>query len=275
MSIICYFFVMLMELLLTHTLFVIALAILGFAIIIISIILYRKSIKMVQGNIKNQLKFQKQTEQKILEAILETEQHERERFAKDLHDQLGNIFSSMNIYFQLIKASGVDEVERESLMGYFKELINEAIQSTKEIAQNMNPNVITKYGLHQALHMLCERINNTGTLNISLDTNITEQSLSKDIEVNIYKIVSELINNTLKHASADRISLTLFEQKKSLKLTYQDNGVGFNYEKTVNSTHTGMGLSNIASRVAAIGGVLKFENTKETGICVNIQTNID
>lgn len=226
-------------------------------------------------NIARDMSERKQTEKKILNAIIETEQRERERVAKDLHDQLGNILSSMNIYFQLIKSSTIDEAERENLMGYFKGLINEAIESTKEIANNLNPNVISKFGIIQALQIFCDKINKTGIIRIYLTTNLSDQQMEKETEVNLYKIITELTNNTLKHASSDRIYIALSAENKLLNMNYEDNGIGFDYDEMVkDNSNRGMGLSNIASRVAAIGGTMKVVSRKMTGTRVNIQANI-
>ncbi len=218
----------------------------------------------------------KQTERKILNAIIETEHKERERFAKDLHDQLGNILSSMNIYFQLLKSATIDDLERENLMGYFKGLLNEAIASTREIANNLNPNVITKFGIVESVQTFCDKINKTGLIKIYLTTNIQENCLEKDKEVNLYKIITELVNNTLKHASADRIYVALSLERNLLTLKYEDNGIGFDYEKKMKAKdNKGMGLFNITSRVAAMGGKINVESNKSIGIRVNIRTKIN
>lgn len=226
-------------------------------------------------NIARNISERKQTERKILNAIIETEQKERERFARDLHDELGNILSSMNIYFQLIKSSTIDEAERENLLGYFKGLLNEAIASTKEIANNLSPNIITRFGLSSAVQMFCDKINKTGLIKIYLTTS-TNEKFSKDFEINIYKIITELINNTLKHALADRIYIALSDENKLFRLKYEDSGIGFDYDKTMKEKNNkGMGLSNITSRVTAIGGTMKIESNKLIGTRINIQTYID
>lgn len=226
-------------------------------------------------SITHDISERKQIERKILNAIIETEHRERERFSKDLHDQLGNILSSMNIYCELIKSATIQEIEKENLMGYFKGLLNDAIASTKEIANNLNPGNIARFGLIVSVQGFCEKISKTGLLKIYFSTNLTEDSLSKDIEVNLYKIITELVNNTLKHASADRAYIAISLDNNILLLKYEDNGHGFDYEKRLkDKNNKGMGLLNITSRVAAIGGKISVESNKFIGTRVNIQTNI-
>lgn len=218
----------------------------------------------------------KQTERKILNAVIETEDRERERFAKDLHDELGNILSSINIYVQLLKSDEIDEAERKNLMNYFKGLVDEAIATTKEMAINLHPNTISRSGLPASINSFCKKINETGLIKIHFNTNIDEDRLAKDIEINLYKIITELISNTLKHASADNIYIALTEENNLLYLKYQDNGIGFDYEKVLkDKNNKGMGLSNITSRVNALDGQLKIDSSKDKGTVVIIKTNIN
>ena len=226
-------------------------------------------------SISRDISERKQIERKILNAIIETEHKERERFSQDLHDQLGNILSSMNIYCELIRSETIGIIEKENLMGYFKGLLNEAILSTKEIANNLNPSLLTKFGIVKSVEEYCEKINQTGLIKIYLSTSIEEDILSKDLELNLYKIITELVNNTLKHASADRVYLALACKGKLLTLKYEDNGTGFDYEKKIKEqSNKGMGLFNISSRVSAIGGRITVESNKFIGTRVQIQAKI-
>jgi PAS domain S-box-containing protein len=214
----------------------------------------------------------KQTERKIVNAIIETEEKEKERFAKDLHDGLGTLLSSINIYISLIKSGNVDEAQKENLFNYTKGLIDEAIMNAKEIANNLRPNVISRFGFNAAVKSLCEKINNTGVLKIDFSANtIRQDDLSKDMEVTLYRIINELINNTLKHAYADEVVINIAKENKLLTLKYTDNGKGFDVDETMNSKSLkGMGLANIISRVNAIDGAFRIRSSNESGTEVTI-----
>ncbi len=218
----------------------------------------------------------KQTERKILNAIIETEEKERERFAKDLHDGLGTILSSINIYISLIKSCQIDETERKNLLDNTKGLIDEAILNAKDIANNLRPNVISRFGLVASINSLCEKINNTGVMKIIFNSNnIKNDELNKDIEVSLYRIINELINNTLKHAHASDIRINLLKENEFINLTYTDNGIGFDVEETMNKkNHQGIGLSNIMSRVKAINGVCQINSSSKKGIEVFIKVKL-
>jgi len=214
---------------------------------------------------------QKQTQEKILRSIIETEEKERTRFAKDLHDGLGALLSSINIYLSLIKSGDVEEKEKQNMIDYAKGLIDEAILNTKEIANNLKPNIISRFGLIPSIKSFCEKINKTGVINISLHFDIKKE-ISKELEVTLFRIIKELINNTLKYASADKININLIDDGDLLTLTFQDNGIGFDTNKIIDRRETdGMGIHNIISRIKAINGTCKIESQKGDGTKVIIK----
>jgi len=216
----------------------------------------------------------KQTEKKILNAIIETEEKEKERFAKDLHDGLGTLLSSINIYISLIKSKDIDETEKQNMINYIKGLIDEAILNTKEIANNLRPNIINRFGLIPSIKSFCKKINNTGFIKILFNTNITKD-IKKELEVTLFRIVKELINNALKHASAKNIEINLFNEGKLLIFTYKDNGIGFDTDKIINKKETtGMGIKNIISRIKAIDGTCKINSNKEKGTEIIIDVEL-
>ncbi len=216
----------------------------------------------------------KQTERKILNAVIETEEKDKERFAKDLHDGLGTLLSSINLYLSLIKSEDIDESERQNMLNYTKGLINEAIQNTKEIANNLRPNIITRFGLIASVKSFCENINETGLIKVIFNSDI-KKDLDKEVEVTLFRIIKELINNTLKHASANHIEIDLLLNKKLLTLIYIDNGIGFDVDKIMKNKLTeGMGISNIISRIKAINGICKINSSKGKGIKVIIEVEL-
>ncbi|MCD6555786.1 MAG: PAS domain S-box protein [Bacteroidales bacterium] len=216
----------------------------------------------------------KQTQEKILSTILKTEEKERARFAKDLHDGLGTLLSSINIYLSIIKSGNINKTEKQNMINFAKGLIDEAILNTKEIANNLKPNIINNLGLIPTIKSFCEKINKTGTINISFYSDIKKE-LKKELEVTLFRITKELINNTLKHAFADKININLISDKDLLILTYKDNGIGFDTNNIINQAETkGTGIQNIISRVKAINGTCEIKSNKKIGINVIIKVSI-
>lgn len=218
----------------------------------------------------------KQIERKVLNAIIETEEKEKERFAKDIHDGLGTLLSSINIYVNMLKSTDMEEAERENILNYTKGLIDEAIQNAKEIANNLRPDVISRFGLITAIKTHCEMINKSGLVAINLNYGNDFSKLDEDLEVTLYRVIKELLNNTLRHASADEVEINLQYENKLLTLDYYDNGIGFDVERAIKKkTHKGMGLSNIMSRIKAVDGTCKIfsDRGKGTTVIAKIKTD--
>jgi len=221
-------------------------------------------------SIARDLSERKQIERKILNAVIETEEKNKEQFAKDLHDDLGSLLSTISIYINLIRSEETNEKEKKDLIASAEDLMDQAIDRSKEIANNLRPNIISQFGLAASIKSFCDKISSTGLINISFASDIKD-GLSKDVEVTLFRICKELINNTLKHASADSIKLSLKSDQQFLFLQYADNGKGFNVDKIMQQENKpGMGLANINSRVKALNGVFKIESSPK-GTSVNIK----
>jgi signal transduction histidine kinase len=211
---------------------------------------------------------------KILNAIIDTQEKERKRFAEDLHDGLGPLLSSIKIYVNLISAKKIDDHEKQNLVQYTNELIDEAIRSTKEISNNLMPNLLADYGLLITLKSFFKKINITGLLEIEFETDGCTDRFDQQVEISLYRIILELINNTLKHANAKNVYIKLNRQDSKISLSYTDDGIGFNVSKIISKEMEGMGINNIYSRVESLHGVCDYISEKGKGTCVKIDFNI-
>ena len=205
----------------------------------------------------------KQMEQRILRNTIETEERERERFSEDLHDGLGPLLSAVKIHLELITARVGNPVEQSRFIKMTDDLLQESIKSTREIANNLTPNLLNDFGLVEALSVYVEKINKTNTILIDFRVDEPFPALHKQTEVALYRVVCELINNTLKHASASKIIMKLLKDEKHIQVWYSDNGIGCDVQKMLSSPSKGLGLSNIISRVKSINGNCTF--TSEPG----------
>ena len=232
----------------------------------------RKAILSIARDISER----KLLERKVLNAIIETEEKDKERFAKDLHDGLGTLLSSINIYIDMLKSKTVELPEKDKILDFIGGLMNEAIHNTKEIAYNLMPDSISRFGLVNATKAHCDRINKTGFVTINFDSKLEMISLTSDLEVTLFRVIKELINNSLKHAEADKINIHLYKEEYLLVLDFHDNGKGFDVESILLSgNHKGMGLSNLISRVKAFNGTCKINSQKGHGTRVIIKIKRD
>lgn len=196
----------------------------------------------------------KDHEQKILRAIIETEERERKRFSEDLHDEMGALLSTIKMYVNTAFDFTQNEESRKQLITRTNELVDSAINTSKEIANNLSPSIIKNFGLISSLQSFCNKIEFSSGLKIDLNTETFSNRLHEEMEIALYRIFTELINNTIKHAESSSISLHIFEEEENLEIHYSDAGKGFDFEKMLKARHYGMGLQNIVSRIKLFNG---------------------
>ena len=213
------------------------------------------------------LSTKKETEKRVLNAMIEAEEKERERFSRDLHDGLGPLLSTMKMYFQWLPDLN-DKNKIDTILASGQEHIEEAISTVEEISNNITPRTLKTFGFKAAIRTFIGRLNNFDKVGIKFYCNF-EDRIEQNIEATIYRIITELINNTLKHAKADKIEISalLDDTKNILSIHYSDDGVGFDFQKTVRS-NKGLGLVNIQQRIKIFGGNLEYKAEANKGIDV-------
>lgn len=161
----------------------------------------------------------KKLERKVLGAILNTEDKERRRFSEDLHDGLGPLLSTIKLYINQMTSSKVTIEEEKEMLSYTNELLDEAISTTRQIANNILPGSIVDNGLVDAISSFCHRVQQAGSFQISFNHNLL-QRFEIALEINLYRIIIELINNSIKHANAMCINIKLNFDDHVLHLVY-------------------------------------------------------
>ncbi|OFX26455.1 MAG: hypothetical protein A2041_00505 [Bacteroidetes bacterium GWA2_31_9b] len=224
----------------------------------------KRSVLSIIRNISDR----KEAERKILNAVIETEEHEREKFAKDLHDGIGPLLSASKIYSKSFQLCENDE-ERSQTIQKLEETIDEAIQSVQEISNNLSPHILKNFGLKVAIESFLKKITDASLIKFTIGSNF-EKRVSENIEIILYRVTVELINNTIKHSNANTIQIKLLQKENNLFLHYTDDGIGFNINETLNKS-TGMGLSNIYSRIRSLDGDIVMDSSKNRGLSVKIR----
>ncbi len=212
-------------------------------------------------------------EKRVLNAVINTEESERKRFAKDLHDGLGPLLSSVKMSFSAI-AVDPNNKDQKAILNSAKQAINEAISSLKEISNNLSPHILDNFGLASAIRSFTNKIDQTGKIKIEFRSNIHEKRYPGNTEVILYRAICELINNTLKHAKAKKILISLDEEEGKLKMLYQDDGKGFDYNLVLLNETGGMGLPNIRSRLNSINGNFAVDSLPGEGVVVTIGVDV-
>ena len=235
------------------------------SIIMLLSLIFIKRIFNIQKQIND---LRKQNETRVLSAILKTEENERQYFAKELHDGLGPLLSSVKM---AISASGN---YNKKLLDNAEKLIDESITTLKDISNKLSPHVLLNFGLFKAVKSFINKLQKIGDPTINLNSNIENKRFSYNIEVVLYRIICELISNTLIHANARNVYIDLLADEKSISLKYIDDGIGFDVKQVENDL-IGMGYSNIKSRIKSLNGTFNFFSKPDEGVRVNVQINFD
>ena len=225
-------------------------------------------------SIARNLTQRKEFEKKILSAVIQTEEKERERFSKEMHDGIGPLLSTIKLYVNELCSPDIDHEERKQMVEYTNELIDETISNIRTISNNLTPRIIKDYGLMKAIDAFSKKVNKTNKININYTYKGIDDKVNFEVQLILFRVVTELINNTIKHANAKNIDIFLVRNDNNIFLSYTDDGIGFNIKETINNKETGMGLKNIISRVKSINGTCIFKSGKNKGFKLSIDITI-
>jgi signal transduction histidine kinase len=228
---------------------------------VIIAIRYQKRLLQKQEELhKNDIKHK----QELLVSNIQSVEEERRRIAKDIHDELGGIFSTLFITMNRLKT---DDPQNTGVIHTGKELINTGIKSVRRIAHSIIPDELELFGLNIAI----ENYINPLKASITIDYNNTLQEgiLKPDEEIATYRIIQELVSNTLKHASAAALEISLKQHNDSILFTYHDNGMG--YRQDIDSPKSGLGSRNIESRIIAMNAKMEIVTSPGNGFNCTIE----
>lgn len=210
-------------------------------------------------------------ENRLMTAVLRTEERSRASFSRELHDGLGPLLSSAKMSLSALQRANLSDNDRAVLQNSAA-VIDEAIRSLREISNNLSPHILSNFGLARGIKQFVDRLGTTRDTNILFTTTIGEERFDSNIEVILYRVVCELVNNSLKHAKCTDISITLRRDGKHLVVEYRDNGVGFLLRDVENR---GMGLSNIRSRISSLNGKIKITSRPNEGMLARVSVATD
>lgn len=207
---------------------------------------------------------------RILTAVLRTEEKSRANFSKELHDGLGPLLSSAKISLSAL-ANGEMDASRREIFENTLHVVEEAVRSLREISNNLSPHVLADFGLARGIQNFIDRLSSMHNVKMSFATNLKDNRYDTDIEVVLYRVVCELITNSLKHSGCSEIRISLSTSGDDLELQYSDNGMGFNPHAMLDC---GMGLSNINSRINTLNGDFDISSSKGKGMRASVKVNV-
>lgn len=230
---------------------------------------YRQKQKLQQQRI-NELESEKQLA--ATEAVLKGEEQERTRLAKDLHDGLGGLLSGIKHSLNTMKGNLIMTPDNAQAFERSIDMLDSSIKEMRRVAHNMMPEALVKFGLDTAIKDFCSDINRSGALQVSYQSiGMEHATVEQTTAITIYRIVQELVNNTMKHAAAKSAIVQLSKTDGAISITVEDDGKGFDPD-ILNAAH-GIGWINIQSRVEYLKGKLDVRSEPGKGTSVHIELN--
>lgn len=234
------------------------------AIILFFYLSRKKIVKTELEKAQQQIEHQKE----MLQATLMTQEVERKRIAQDLHDAISSKLNIVSLNANLVREENISVKEANDLGGKIVELTNTVLESSRRIAHDLLPPSLEKFGLAAAMEELCDQIESSSQFTVHALFEYEEGTLPKDHELHLFRIVQELINNTIKYAAAKTVTLCLKSTQNAVHLHYKDDGKGFNLSE--GKMAKGLGLGGIENRVSILGATVKMQSQPQMGMSVDV-----
>lgn len=204
----------------------------------------------------------------LLRSNIEVQEEERKRIAQDLHDELGAVLSIMRMNMVMLEQKS--EKGQENILGGLqnvRHLAETALASVRGISHRLMPPQLEAFGLIKTLESVVTQINNADKINIRLTTPASITYLSRPTELGLYRIIMELINNTIKHSGASEIDIEIISSNSHIECEYSDNGKGI----TDVNMNGGLGHKSIEGRINALNGTFDIGNGLRGGFSATIR----
>lgn len=198
----------------------------------------------------------------LLNAALQSQEEERKRIGRDLHDDVGASLANLRMVLSQQAATAADTP------GY-KPLIDHIITTVRNISHSLSPPGLDLFGLEHTLHELSDTFNTAGQLQLHFINEIGDRvdALPKEVALALYRVIQELLSNTMKHAGAQKVTVAFLQNDNGVMLRYTDDGKGMPAEKAKKS---GMGMQNIAGRLRMIQASYEIVTSPGNGFTMTI-----
>lgn len=204
----------------------------------------------------NQL--QQKHEIDVLNSLVEGEEKERSRIAKELHDGVNGLLSALKLNLERSAPELID-------------LADQTMHEVRNISHNLMPANLIRFGLPEALRDYVDQINQSGKLQVDLQCIRMEERLRRSVELSVYRIVQELMNNVIRHSEATEALIQLSREDSMLHIVVEDNGKGF----SPSERSGGIGMQSLSERLRALNGTLEFDSGSEMGTSVYVEIRLD
>lgn len=213
---------------------------------------------------KRDLEIHLQKEQ--LHAVIVAQEEERKRIAQDLHDDISSKLNIVSLNTHLLSAPNLTEAETNEITKNIINLTAKALENSRKIAHNLLPPVFEKFGLHAGVEELCVEFESSKAVKVHYKNEIDFDDNDIDRHLHVFRILQELMNNSLRHGKATEIWIFFKTVESVYTCNYEDNGSGFDSKSIENQK--GLGMKNIDSRISFLNGNIQIESQINKGIGV-------
>jgi signal transduction histidine kinase len=206
-------------------------------------------------------------QQELLRSSIQVQEEERKRIARDLHDELGAALSMSRMQMMQLEEKNKSENDLVAPLQNIRMMMETALASMRRISHELMPPQLETFGLLNTLDATASQINKLPNLKMEISVSGNFGRLPLPVELGIYRVCMELINNTIKHAKASSIRISLVQQQELFKMEYSDNGIGFADE----ASKAGLGHRSIEARIDSLGGKFSMQNGEKNGIIMQAE----
>jgi signal transduction histidine kinase len=206
----------------------------------------------------------------MFNAVIDAQEREQVRIARDLHDQIGPVLSIIRSQLDVIDESGLDDIDK-GIKKDVQEHLAAAMNDVRSISHNLIPKTFSEYGFLKSLEYYIIRLKDFNKIQVTLECQFWPNDLGHTFEITLFRILQELFQNTCKHAKASEISLQISITSNVLTIKYSDNGIGLH---NLNTDSAGIGIKNIKSRTQLLGGEINLESTQDGGFSALFNFNL-
>ncbi|MDP4149613.1 MAG: tetratricopeptide repeat protein [Bacteroidota bacterium] len=241
-------------------------------LLVLAFLLYRNYRQKQQLQLQRIGELEKDRQLMAVKAMLKGQEEERSRLAKDLHDGLGGMLSGVKYSLGNMKGNLIVTPDNMAVYERSLDMIDSSIRELRRVAHNMMPEMLMRFGLDEALKDYCHSIGSTGVVAVQYQSFGMSRRADHSVEIIVYRIVQELLNNILKHASATQVLVQLVREGPRLSVVVEDDGRGFATDMLENSR--GAGWTNIRSRVDYLKGKVEVHSEVGKGTSVTMEFNL-
>lgn len=248
-----------------YTLYSICFALIAILVAIVFFLNYKSKRNLHRQQFQN---LQQEKEIQLLQALMQGEEKERSRIAKDLHDGVAGMLAAAKMQLSSLSIKNRELVETTEFVHAVK-LLDDSTQEVRRTSHNLMPEVLIRHGLDEALRRYCNNISNGNLLQVHYEAWGEIKRYMETFELSVYRIVQELLNNVVKHSKATEASVQLSVKEEALFIFIEDNGIGF--QQPVQKE--GMGLQSLQSRIKAMNGHFEVNDSGNSGVSAYLEFN--